>query len=149
MHRLGVCILIVLCVVGATALPLWPQTHQAPSESSDDWTYVPPSAARSVEVGKFYLSKKNYRGALSRFQEAIHTDADYAPAYLGLGRVYEKMGHKRKALVAYEKYLDELPSDQAAERAKAAHRAIARLKREIPGRSRSPHAANGENHPSP
>jgi tetratricopeptide (TPR) repeat protein len=87
------------------------------------------SAAKSVEIGDFYLHRGKYKAALSRYQEALTTDPHYAPAYRELGRVYEKMGERKKALEAYRKYLDELPSAQDAREAKTIHKAIARLER--------------------
>ena len=84
-----------------------------------------------MEIGDFYLKKKKYKAALSRFQEALKTDPHYAPAYRELGRVYEKMGQWQKALDAYRKYLDELPSAKDAREAKDIHKAIARLRQEI------------------
>ena len=33
--------------------------------------FIPPRAEKSVEIGTFYLKKRNYKAALSRFQEAI------------------------------------------------------------------------------
>jgi tetratricopeptide (TPR) repeat protein len=90
--------------------------------------YTPPGPAKDVEVGNFYLKRRAYRAAASRFEEAIQSRADYAPAYLGLGKTYEKMGLKHKALSAYQQYLDLLPSDKDAEDAKDVHRAIARLR---------------------
>jgi tetratricopeptide (TPR) repeat protein len=89
--------------------------------------YEPPSASKSVEIGNFYLRRKRYNAALSRFQEAAATDPYYAPAYLGLGRVYEKIGLKEKALSAYHKYLDGLPSEKQADEARDVHKAIDRL----------------------
>ena len=94
-------------------------------------TYTPPGAAKSVEIGNFYLKKKKYNGALSRFQEAVEQNPTYAPAYLGLGTVYEKIGLKQKALDAYNKYLDALPSQQEALNAKEVQQAVARLRHEI------------------
>lgn len=91
--------------------------------------YTPPGPAKSVEIGKFYLRRKDYKGALSRFEEAVHTDPSYAPAYLGLGKVYEKTGVRQKALDAYQRYLELLPSDKDAEDAKEVHRAIDRLRK--------------------
>jgi tetratricopeptide (TPR) repeat protein len=91
----------------------------------------PPPPRVSVEIGEFYLHKKAYRGALSRFREAVRDDPDYAPGYLGLAQVYEKLGRKREALAAYEEFLDKLPSERDAQRAKGAHKAIKRLKREL------------------
>ncbi|MGH9402327.1 MAG: tetratricopeptide repeat protein [Terriglobia bacterium] len=133
MFRLSVGLALSLALV-ATALPVKvyeAQTGNRAADTSGDWPFQPPSAAKSVEVGNFYLRRGDFRGALSRYQEAIRTDSDYAPAYLGLGKAYEAEGKRRQALAAYEKYLAALPSDRDAARAKGAHKAIARLKREI------------------
>ena len=102
----------------------------APTYSTEK-KYVPPGVLKSVEIGNFYLRKKKYKGALSRFQEAIQEDSSYAPAYLGLGKAYENIGLKQKALQAYKKYLDALPSEKSALEAKNAQRAVARLEREV------------------
>jgi tetratricopeptide (TPR) repeat protein len=93
--------------------------------------YVSPSASKCVEIGDFYLRRKKFSAALSRFQEALKTDPDYAPAYRELGKVYEKMGFWQKSLDAYRKYLDELPSAKDAREAKNIHKAIAHLQKEI------------------
>jgi len=113
------------------AQPAWGGQHHRGFISVSRYHDVPPSPHKSVEIGNFYFRKGAYRGALSRFREAIRTDSDYAPAYLGLGEVYEKMGRDRRALEAYETYLNDLPSDRDAEGAKGAHKAIARLKRQL------------------
>jgi len=97
----------------------------------DPYKYSPPGVRKSVEIGNFYLKKKKYNAALSRFQEAVQEDSTYAPAYLGLGKVYEKIGLKVKALDAYKKYLDALPSEKDALDAKDAQRAVARLEAEL------------------
>lgn len=138
MLRLGCGLILFLAIA---ALPLKAgQTHDAKRPSAGqnavesrpaDWPFQPPSAVKSVEIGNFYLRRSDFAGALSRYQEAIRTDPDYAPAYLALGKVYEATGKRQKALAAYEKYLAELPSDRDAERAKGAHKAIARLKRDL------------------
>ena len=93
--------------------------------------YVPPPAWKSVEVGDFYLRRKKYRAALSRYKEAANVDPYYAPAYLGLGRIYDKIGLKEKALESYHKYLDLLPSTKQADEATDVHQAIARLERKL------------------
>ncbi len=97
----------------------------------DDWTYVSPGPAKCVEIGNVYLHKGNLKAALSRYQEAVQDNPHYAPAYLGLGKVYERMNQKQKALDAYKQYLDELPSAKVAADAKDAQRAIARLQKEL------------------
>jgi regulator of sirC expression with transglutaminase-like and TPR domain len=48
-----------------------------------------------------------------------------------LGKVYERMKEKQKALEAYERYLDELPSAKDAADAKDAQRAVTRLQKEV------------------
>jgi tetratricopeptide (TPR) repeat protein len=96
-----------------------------------DWTYTSPGPAKCVEIGNVYLHQRNLKGALSRFQEAVQDDPHYAAAYLGLGKVYERMKEKQKALEAFERYLDELPTAKEAAEAKYAHEAIARLQKEV------------------
>ena len=96
----------------------------------DDWSYISPGPAKCVEIGNVYLHKGALKGALSRFQEAVKDNPHYAPAYLGLGKVYERMNEKQKALEAYQRYLDELPSAKDAADAKDAQRAVARLQKE-------------------
>jgi tetratricopeptide (TPR) repeat protein len=96
-----------------------------------DWTYTSPGPAKCVEIGNVYLHRGNLKGALSRFEEAIQDDEHYAPAYLGLGKVYERMKDKPEALYAYQHYLDELPSAKQADDAKYARRAVERLQKEL------------------
>ena len=100
--------------------------EKIPSSPIDpDWTYTSPGAAKCVEIGNVYLHQGALKGALSRFQEAVKDNPNYAPAYLGLGKVYERMKEKQKALEAYERYLYELPSAKDAAEAKDAQRAVA------------------------
>ena len=99
--------------------------------------YVSPSASKSVEIGDYYLRRKKFTAALSRFQEALKTDPHYAPAYQELGKLYERTGPPQKALDAYRKYLDELPSAQAARESKRTHKAIARLEKQLPSGGQS------------
>jgi tetratricopeptide (TPR) repeat protein len=98
-----------------------------PSSVDPDWTYSSPGPAKCVEIGNVYLHKGSLQGALSRFQEALKDNPHYAPAYLGLGKVYERMKQNQKALAAYKRYLDELPSAKQAADARDARRAIAHL----------------------
>jgi len=108
------------------------QEKQEPAaEPEKNQPYVPPSAAKSVEIANFYFRTKKYQAALGRYQEAVTTDPYYPDGYLGLGKTYEKLGLKQKALSAYQKYLDLLPSDKQAEEAKNVHRAIARLEKAL------------------
>lgn len=128
--------LMAFCVGHAL---LHAQTSE-PRRHSFNWKYYRPSPEKSVEIGNFYLARREYRAALSRYVQAIHSDSDYAPAYLGLGKAYEDMGQNKKALADYERYLAELPSDRDAAKAKGVHRAIKRLKRKL-ARTKAPERA--------
>lgn len=136
--------MLAAAVLAGTSAALWALTVRlpaqetranpdpaAPSGQEQPRAYVSPAPWKSVEVGNFYLKQKKYNAALSRFQEAVKTGGDYAPAYLGLGRVYERLGFKQKALTAYQKYLDLLPSDKQADEARDVHRAIDHLQRVV------------------
>lgn len=132
-RTIGIALLSIL-VLQASA----PGTHaQGPEarppidDANTEHRYVPPSASHSVEIGDFYLRRKQFKAALSRYQEAVKTDPHYAPAYRGLGKVYERIGLRQKALDAYRRYLDELPSAQEAREAKPVHKAIARLQKQL------------------
>ncbi len=125
---------LLLGVIALMSLPIpLPAQHMAQDdgELERSFHYVPPSARQSVEVGNFYFRRKDYRGALSRFEEAAQDDPYYAPAYLGLGKVYEKTGRKREALAAYRKYLDALPSQKQADEAKDVHKAIRQMELQL------------------
>jgi tetratricopeptide (TPR) repeat protein len=98
--------------------------------------YSPPPAWKSVEIGDYYLRRKKLNAALSRYQEAVKTDPYYSRGYFGLGKVYDKLGLRRKALESYKKYLDLLPSEKDALEAKDVQKAVARLERQV-GSSRS------------
>jgi tetratricopeptide (TPR) repeat protein len=130
---------MVLVLCGLAAPGLGAQHPHGPP------AYVPQGAPKCVEIGNFYLRRKDYKGALSRFKEAVETDPMYAPGYLGLGKVYEKLGEKRKALEAYHKYLDELPSEKQADQARDVHKAIEQLEHEL---NRSPRALSKEKKPA-
>ena len=119
--------IVVLAPIAGAQVP-----EKIPSPPIDpDWTYESPGPAKCVEIGNVYLKKGDIKGALSRFQEAVKDNPHYAPAYLGLGKVYERMKEKPKALEAYQRYLVELPSAKDAAEAKDAQRAVARLQKEV------------------
>ena len=123
--------LVALGTLGLVELTLAEGSDSPRSQELSSYRYRTLGASKSVEIGTFYLKKKNYRAALSRFREALGMDPYYAPAYPKLGKVYEKLGRKREALRAYKTYLEVLPSARMAAEAKAVHKAIARLDRVV------------------
>ncbi len=128
--------LVLYTLVLALLMQLQPRqlraqkTKTAPADSEPK-IYNPPPAWKSVDIGDFYLRKRSYRAALSRYQEAARIDPYYARAFLGMGRVYDRLGLRQKALDNYRKYLDLLPSSKQAEEAKEVHKAIERLERQV------------------
>jgi tetratricopeptide (TPR) repeat protein len=123
---------VTLSVMVAVPIARAQVPENIPSPPIDpDWTYTSPGPAKCVEIGNVYLHRGNLKGALSRFEEAVKDNANYAPAYLGLGKVYERMQQKQKALDAYKRYLDELPTAKDAAEARDARRAVARLQKEV------------------
>jgi len=132
------CFVMLASVLAAPAMRAQDEDTPPPPPPADDWSYRSPGPAKCVEVGNFYLHKKKFAAAVSRFQEAIQINSHYAPAYLGLGKTYEKMGLKQKALKSYQQYLDELPSDKEAEEAREVQRAMARLQEEMGARPAAP-----------
>jgi len=127
----------LLALAAGLPSPRAAQDAEPPHWEAEAQPYVAPPAWKSVEVGDFYLRRKRYRAALSRYQEAAKTDPYYAPSYLGMGNVYDRLGLKQKALENYRKYLDLLPSSKEAEEAREVHKAIARLERQLRSRHSS------------
>ncbi len=132
MLKWGVNIALLALAAAAFAPLVRAQVPENPNPKlNPDWDYESPGPQKCVEIGNVYLHKKKLKGALSRFQEAVKDDPHYAPAYLGLGKVYDQMNEKQKALDAFKRYLDELPSAKDAQDAHDAQRAIARLQKEL------------------
>jgi tetratricopeptide (TPR) repeat protein len=137
MFRVALLSILVFQTGGPLACAQKQQAQPAADKADPVRNYASPSASKSVEIGDFYLRRGKYKAALSRFQEALKTDPHYAPAYREMGKVYEKMGNPQKALDAYRKYLDELPSAQDAREDKRIHKAIARLEKQLPSGGKS------------
>jgi hypothetical protein len=85
----------------------------------------PHKAEKDVEVGDYYFKRKNYRAALSRYQEALYFKDNDATATFKLAICQEKLGDTDDARSAYEKYLKILPDGPFAQEA---HRGLERLK---------------------
>jgi len=85
----------------------------------------PHKAAKDVEVGDYYFKRKNYRGAESRYREALLYKDNDAIATFRLAVCLEKTDQLEEARQEYESYLRILPHGPEAEQAK---KAIERLK---------------------
>lgn len=86
----------------------------------------PHRAIKDIEVGDFYLKRKNYRAAEDRYREALVYKPGDAMAQLRLGQTLEKLGELDEARQNYEGYLKILPEGPLA---KEAHEGLQRLSR--------------------
>jgi tetratricopeptide (TPR) repeat protein len=87
------------------------------SELGEFHPFDPHKAAKCIEVGDFYFKQGNYRGAISRFQEALEWKPRDAEATYKLGEVQEKTGDLNAALENYQAYLKILPKGPLADKA--------------------------------
>jgi tetratricopeptide (TPR) repeat protein len=97
-------------------------------QSDVEEAYNPYLAEKSLEVGEFYLKKKNYDAAISRLLECISYKPNYAKPHRLLGLAYEKKREYADAIEYYSKYLEILPQ---AEDAPKIRKQIEKLKRKL------------------
>jgi hypothetical protein len=102
---------------------------EEPEDSSSDvkefHPFDPHRAMKDVEVGDFYLNRRNYNAAISRYREALLYKPDDALATWGLAEALDKAGKSEEARSNYEAYLKILPYGP---KAPEAHQALERLK---------------------
>jgi len=69
------------------------------SEFNEFHPWDPHKAAKCIEVGDYYYKQGNFRGAISRYQEALEWKPKDAEATYKLGEVQEKAGDFTAAAV--------------------------------------------------
>jgi len=79
----------------------------------------PMKALKDVEVGDYYFKRKNYKGALDRYKEALYYKDGDAVASYRLAVCQEKLGDKAEAKKYYAQYLKILPEGPFAKDAQA------------------------------
>lgn len=84
----------------------------------------PYKANKDIQVGDFYYKRKNYKGALDRYKEALYYKQNDATATFRAGEAAEKLGNKSEARKYFEQYLKILPEGPLA---KDAHASLAKL----------------------
>ena len=85
-----------------------------PPEELDDSVsefrpWDPHKAMKNVEIGDYYFKQQNYRGALSRYCEALQYKPNDAIATFRTAEALEKLGDLAGAQTYYEAYLKILP----------------------------------------
>jgi len=75
---------------------------KASVEKCSDALEMALKAAHNVEVGDYSFAAKNYNGALLRYQEAVEEKPGDAAIHVRLGRVFEKLDQRPKAIEQYK-----------------------------------------------
>ena len=75
----------------------------------------PHKAAKDIEVGDYYFKRKNYRGAESRYREALYYKDNDADATYRLAVCLEKLQRPDDAIAEFQSYLRILPHGSKAE----------------------------------
>ncbi|MFI5089984.1 MAG: tetratricopeptide repeat protein [Terriglobales bacterium] len=100
----------------------------APDDSVSEFrAWDPHKAMKDVEIGDFYFKRENYRGALSRYCEALQYKPNDAIATFRIAEALEKLGDLAGARTYYETYLKILPGGQFAAQSK---KALERIKQQ-------------------
>jgi hypothetical protein len=99
-------------------------TPTQPSNGKKDQEIAPmpqESSENDISVGNYYLSTKNWRAALSRFQSALVLEPDNPDMYWGLAECERHIG---EFALAREHYLKVLEYDPGSKHAKEARKAL-------------------------
>jgi hypothetical protein len=78
------------------------------------------AAVSDVEVGGYYLERKNWKAALSRFQSAMVLDPENPEVYWGLAEAEHGLGNLAEARANYLKLLDYDPDGPHGKQARKA-----------------------------
>jgi tetratricopeptide (TPR) repeat protein len=78
------------------------------------------TAKEDINVGEFYLDKKNWRAALSRFQSALVLAPEEPDVYWGLAEANRHLGNFAEAKANYQKVIEYDPDSRHAKDARKA-----------------------------
>jgi tetratricopeptide (TPR) repeat protein len=109
--------------VDALGIPLAPDNPDT-SGIQEFHPWNPLKAIKDIEVGDYYFKRKNYKGAMERYKDALYYKENDAVASFRLAQCEEKTGDKAEARKYYEQYLKILPEGPSA---KEAHTSLDRL----------------------
>jgi tetratricopeptide (TPR) repeat protein len=108
--------------VEALGIPLATDSDTSGIQEFHPWN--PLKAIKDIEVGDYYFKRKNYKGAMERYKDALFYKENDAVASFRLAQCEEKVGDKAEARKYYEQYLKILPEGPSA---KEAHASLGRL----------------------
>ena len=95
-------------------------------------------AAEDLEVGGYYLEKKNWKAALSRYQSALVLDPENPDVYWGLAEAERNLGQYADARANFQKVLDYDPDSRHGKQARKELKdpALAAAQSSQPGQSK-------------
>jgi tetratricopeptide (TPR) repeat protein len=82
-----------------------PPDEDAVGSPDSAYSFNPVKSKKSVEVGKEYFAKGNFKAAAERFRDATKWNEGNADAWMLLGKAEERREQPKAARSAYEKYL--------------------------------------------
>ncbi len=91
-----------------------------PDDIRETHPWDPHKSDKNVEVGDYYLKRKNYRAAISRYQEALYWRDNNAVAMFRLAQALELTGQFTESRKQYQNYLKTLPHGEYAPEAQEA-----------------------------
>ena len=97
-----------------------PEAGLGESDVNEFTPYNPMRAMKCVEVGDWYFKQGNYKGALSRYREALEYKPHDAEATFKLAEVLNKTGDPSGASENYAEYLKMMPNGPHAKKAREA-----------------------------
>src|SRR5919109_348046 len=97
-----------------------PESEAAHESVNELKPWDPHRAAKDIEVGEYYFKRKNYRGAESRFRDALGYKPNDAVATFRMAQVCERTGRATEARQYYADYLKILPHGPFADEARKA-----------------------------
>lgn len=103
--------------------------------------YDPHRAEKAVEVGEYYLKRKNFKAAESRFLEALEFKPHDPAATMLLGSVYERT---QRPVEAYKLYAEYVAATPAGERAEDANQGLSRLMSAVQAAGSDPNRMRAE-----
>jgi tetratricopeptide (TPR) repeat protein len=113
---------LVLFVSAPRAFAQPPDETNPPEEDASvaPKTYVlnPLESERNLKVGNLYWAKKNYRAALSRYQDATRYNPSSQEAFYKVGETEKKLKHDEAAKLAFQKVIQLAPDSKLAQEAK-------------------------------
>src|SRR6516162_8923843 len=111
-----------------------PNSDSPVNSAPDQPKWDPLRADKDLEVGKYYMKKGDVDAAIDRFQDATEAKPGYALPFRYLGECYEKLGKKKPAVKAYQRYLDLYPhaedGDKIRKKIEKLHQEIDKVKKD-------------------